>query len=149
MYFNALSLLTTFQTPAVSCTGHFNCFHTHVSARLRTVYGWKSKLCTHQPALTNSYFFFFYLFIYLLWLVTHNAVEWKQAPWHQEHLPVMVTLFIHYAAGVRGLQGQRGSRALTVCHPENFCYLDVETPCHSLLLVLGLLLGIGCLELFF
>lgn len=55
--------------------------------------------------------FFFNLFIYFLWLVTHNAVEWKQAPWHQEHLPVIVTQFIHYAAGVRGQQGQKGSRA--------------------------------------
>lgn len=59
----------------------------------------------------NFFFKIFYLFIYFLWLVTHNAVEWKQAPWHQEHLPVIVTQFIHYAAGVRGLRGQKGSRA--------------------------------------
>lgn len=56
-------------------------------------------------------YLFLNLFIYFLRLVTHNAAEWKRAPWHQEHLPVMVTQFIHYAAGVRGLQGRKGSRA--------------------------------------
>lgn len=146
----SLSLLTTFQTPAVSCTGHFNCFHTHVSARLRTVHGWKSKLCTHRASLTNSYylFLFTYLFIsYDSWLIMRWSGNKPRgirsiylSQWHC--LSIMQPVYV--------VCRDRGARGLWLCViQKTSAGLTWKLHAIRFLLVLGLLLEIGCLELFF
>lgn len=39
-------LFSLCQTSAVSCTGHFTCFHSNVSPWLWTVHGWQGRSCT-------------------------------------------------------------------------------------------------------
>ncbi len=63
------------QTSAVSCTGHFTCFHADISPRLWAVYGWQG---TSRTPTQHMLFFFFFLY------TPHcshycNSEMWKKA----------------------------------------------------------------------